>query len=312
MVRKYNKKMEIAAGVDIGGSHITTALIDLNTRTIVDSTWKRRNIDPNKNSEIILESWAAIIKESFKAVSIEPSKIGIAMPGPFDYINGISYIWDQNKYDALYGINIKEKLAEKLMIPADNIVIVNDAACFLKGEIFSGAGKGLGRIMAITLGTGLGSARFFNGKTEDADLWKSEYKDGIAEDYLSTRWFLKRYHEISDKAAEDVKELVYRINQNSLAQKVFDEFGNNLADFLIPFIKKEQLQLIILGGNISLASKYFFRTFEETFKREHINIEISISKLGENAALIGAASSHYFSSTLPVPNTSEIFKIQQQ
>ena len=36
--------------------------------------------------------------------------IGIAIPGPFDYGNGISLIKDLEKYESLYGTNIKETL----------------------------------------------------------------------------------------------------------------------------------------------------------------------------------------------------------
>ncbi len=291
-------KAGLIGGVDIGGSHITVALIDLKGRKVIDNTWKRSNIDSNGNSDAILDSWAAIIKESFKAGNIKPSKIGIAMPGPFDYTNGISYIRNQNKYDSLYGINIKEKLSQRLDISADSILIVNDAVCFLQGEIFSGTAKGFTRIIALTLGTGLGSARCLNGETEDADLWRTEYKDGIAEDYFSTRWFLKKYKEISDEEVKDVKELMHKIDQNFLIRQMFDEFGNNLADFLVPFIKKEQLQMIILGGNISLAFKYFYKSFEKTLADRHAKIEICVSGLGENAALIGAASSHYLSAAV--------------
>ena len=138
-------------------------------------------------------------------VKAKPWKIGIAMPGPFDYENGISYIKDQNKYEALYGLNIKEQLAKKLEISISDISILNDAACFLQGEVFGGAGQGFKRVMGLTLGTGFGSARSVDGKTDDADLWCSPYREGIAEDYLSTRWFLKQYKEISGKLVKNVK-----------------------------------------------------------------------------------------------------------
>ncbi len=287
----------IIAGADIGGSHITVALIDISTRKIVKNTRRRKAINSGKNAEEILNSWSAVMLDSFKAANIKPSKIGIAMPGPFDYVNGISYIRDQNKYDALYGLNVKEKLAEKLEIGVSDILIVNDAACFLQGEVFSGSGQGFNRIIGLTLGTGLGSARCFDGETVDANLWCSEYKDGIAEDYLSTRWFLKRYKELSGHAVKDVKELVSKGREDPLVQDVFDEFGSNLADFLNPYIIKEELQLAILGGNISLASAYFSETFKRALDQADIEIEINMAELGENAALIGAASSHYLAST---------------
>ena len=104
----------IVAGVDIGGSHVASALVNIDTSKAVDHTRKRKIIDSGRNSEDILNDWVSVIKESYGAVKMKPQKIGVAMPGPFDYTNGISYIRNQNKYDSLYGLNIKEKACGKI------------------------------------------------------------------------------------------------------------------------------------------------------------------------------------------------------
>ncbi len=280
------------AGVDIGGSHITAALIDINTRQIIGTTKKRMEINSKGKAGDIFDSWSNLIKESFKAGHCEPTEIGIAMPGPFDYINGISYIRDQNKYDALYGLNVKEELAERLGIEVNQITLVNDAACFLEGELFAGTAMDYQRVLGLTLGTGLGSAWSLAGKTRDANLWCSPFYNGIAEDYLSTRWFIKRYAELTGNEVNDVKSIVIRVDEDIEILELFNEFGTNLANFLIPHILQEQLQLVVLGGNISLAFAFFSSALKRTFKEQKIKVEISIAELGENASLLGAASSH--------------------
>ncbi len=73
------------------------------------------------------------------------------MPGPVDYERGICYIKDQGKYDQLYGLNIKDLLAARLGIPPDHIRMMNDALCFLKGEIAGGAIKGCKSALGLTL-----------------------------------------------------------------------------------------------------------------------------------------------------------------
>ncbi|HRP57404.1 hypothetical protein, partial [Agriterribacter sp.] len=65
--------------------------------------------------------------------------MGIAMPGPFDYEKGISYITGLHKYEYLYGLNVKELLAAELNIPLGNIRMMNDAAAYLAGELKAGA-----------------------------------------------------------------------------------------------------------------------------------------------------------------------------
>lgn len=280
------------AGVDIGGSHITAALIDMNTKQIIGITKKRMEINSKGKAGDIFDSWSSLIKDSFKAGHCEPTEIGMAMPGPFDYINGISYIRDQDKYDALYGLNIKEQLAERLGINMNHITLANDAACFLEGEVFAGAAKGYQRVLGLTLGTGLGSAWSLGGKTWDANLWCSPFGEGLAEDYLSTRWFIKRYAELTGNEVNDVKSIVIRVDEDAEILALFNEFGSNLANFLIPHIVREQLQLVVLGGNISLAFAFFSAALKETFKEHQIKVEIRVAELGENASLLGAASSH--------------------
>jgi predicted NBD/HSP70 family sugar kinase len=87
--------------------------------------------------------------------------IAVAMPGPFDYERGISLMRGGNKYEALYGLNIKEALPIGLGIPTSvPIVFENDAGCFGIGE--SMAEKDFEKIIAITLGTGFGTTFICN------------------------------------------------------------------------------------------------------------------------------------------------------
>ena len=86
-----------------------------------------------------------------------------------------------------------------LDISPSGIKFMNDASCFLHGEVFCGAAYKCEEALGFTLGTGLGSAIYKNGIAEDGEMWCSAYKDGIAEDYLSTRWFERRYKELTGK-----------------------------------------------------------------------------------------------------------------
>lgn len=280
----------VALGVDIGGSHITAALVDLETRSIIQDSVKRSAVDSQESKEVILAAWCDVINKAFKKSNTENKLIGIAMPGPFDYENGISLIKDQDKFKALYGINIKEELAARLSIKAENIHFINDAAGFLQGEVFGGAARGNANVIGLTLGTGLGSSYSIGGIAKDADLWNSPFIDGIAEDYLSTRWFVKRYNQLSNNTVAGVKELVAISATDHAATRVFMEFGYNLAQFLIPVIKKHKSDMVIIGGNISRAFSAFSPELIATLNGNDVHASIKVTKLKENAALIGAAS----------------------
>jgi len=124
----------------------------------------------------------------------------------------------------------------------------------------------------------------------DANRWCAPFKDGMAEDYLSTRWFVKRYLEVSGEAVPDVKALVARIGVDDSIQQLFNEFAVNLAAFLSSFIREEQPEAIVIGGNIANAADLFFPLLKEELKRQEITLPVVTATLGEAAALIGAAS----------------------
>ncbi|RKR84372.1 glucokinase [Mucilaginibacter gracilis] len=284
------KQEDLILGIDIGGSHITVGFVDLNTREIVQKSYFRAFINSWGEATDIIAAWTAIIEQAFATVNITEKKIGIAMPGPFDYEAGISYIKGNKKYDSLYGLNIKQLLAQRLNIPTANILMFNDAECFLKGEVFAGAALNSKKAIALTLGTGLGTAVYNNGVAADGELWNSPMMDGIAEDYISTRWFLKEYFDRTGINIANVKALNDICGVSGVARAVFKLFAENLAVFLESFIEKEHPDVIVIGGNITKASLRFMPHLLSCLNKKDIHIPIEITELGELAPLFGAAS----------------------
>ena len=280
---------ELTLGVDIGGSHITAALVNMNDHRVIESSWRRSRIQPDGSVEEVIIGWSDVIRECL-LTHPNSGRIGIAMPGPFDYERGISRMLGQGKYDALYNFNVKEALLTVLGELATDIQFVNDATCFLQGESVGGAGKRYNHILGFTLGTGFGAATFKDGRASDADLWRHPFLDGICEDYFSTKWFVHRYFELTGHRVQDVKQLVadtrdvYKVNQ------VFEQFSANLSLFISEVQGVEApYDCIILGGNIANANSYFLPQLVSLLKERSIDMPVIISALGENAALIGAA-----------------------
>ncbi|MCO4292356.1 ROK family protein [Solitalea sp. MAHUQ-68] len=284
-------KKKYAVGVDIGGSHITSAVIDLENGSIVQNSQSRMRVNAQGTPENIIAVWSECINTSIDLIGRENiTGVGIAMPGPFDYDLGISYIKDQNKYDLLFGLNIKELLAKSLQLDLNQLLFLNDAACFLKGETFSGAAAGSTKAIGLTLGTGLGSAFYFDHKAEDANLWCSNFRDGMAEDYISTRWFVRRYAELSGRETPDVKHLSELVSTDGTAQMVFEEFGKSLSEFTIPLIKEKKPEYVVIGGNVANAWDLFINKLQDDAAKESPETKIVKAQLSEDAALFGAAT----------------------
>jgi glucokinase len=279
----------LVAGVDIGGSHITAALVDLEVGSVLPAFSIRKQINAQEDAASIIHVWCEAIGQVFEARPYLLKRVGIAMPGPFDYEKGISFIKDQNKYESLYGLNVKEMMAERLGMDPDHIRLMNDASCFLQGEVMGGAARGFNSAVGITLGTGLGTATFHQGIAKDANLWCAPFLDGIAEDYISARWLLKTYEQVSGNQVEHVKGLVSLINTDPRIKDIFKQFGLHLAAFLTLFIRDNNPEVVVIGGNISKSAEWFQEHLETALQAQSIDIPIRIARLGENAHIVGAA-----------------------
>ncbi|QNR85177.1 ROK family protein [Pedobacter riviphilus] len=286
------KTKPLMIGVDIGGSHITAAIIDFQSNSVLNHSRVRSHVNTHGTKEDILATWISLLKNIIGNHSTDEILLGIAMPGPFDYANGISLIKNMNKYESLYLVDIKGVLIEQLGLLPENIIFRNDAEAFLHGEVNGGNALGFDRAIGITLGTGLGSAVSIAGKTTDANLGVSLFKNGIAEDYISTRWFVKRYEELSGKQVKDTKSLVDLYDNDPLIPVLFNDFARSLADFLFSFIVTHNAEVVIIGGNIAKAHALFLNKTQNALRQQGIQAELRITGLWEDAAMLGAAYSH--------------------
>ncbi|WP_205510680.1 ROK family protein [Longitalea arenae] len=286
-------------GADIGGSHITAAQVDVHRKQVLLPSLVRLPIDSMAAAAEVIEAWAACIRQAMQDKRL--TKICLAMPGPFDYEQGICLISDQDKYPLLYGLNVKKMLAQVLGIQPSAIYLNNDAACFLQGEVFGGSVSGYQQVISVTLGTGLGTAVFANGQATSADLWNMPFKEGIAEDYLSARWFANQYTAIAGSLISGVKELAGLAMRDESVKTLFTEFGRNLGAFLIRFIEQTGAAAVVIGGNIAQSYPLFKEALHAHIQRRFPEVPIVRSELGELAALLGAAG-FYFNHLHTIPD----------
>ena len=265
----------IVIGVDVGGSHIISSAIDMEKLQVIPDTTYSSKINNKASKNNVLENWANVINETISCLpKIEKINIGFAMPGPFQYKSGIAMFENNDKYENLYNVSLPEELPKFLNGSNFDFRFLNDATSFGVGVSCMGKAKECEKVIAITLGTGFGSCFINKGipqvnendVPEGGCLWDKPFKDGIADDYFSTRWFVKRYFDLSGIELEGVKEIV-SIN-NEFSKNVFFEFSNNLAKFLGPVIKAYKPDVVVLGGNISNASDKFIPELKKLLKKD--------------------------------------------
>jgi glucokinase len=152
-------------------------------------------------------------------------------------------------------------------------------------------------MMAVTLGTGFGSAFLENRiPVVEGDrvpkmgcVYHLPFGNGIADDYFSTRWFTSRYREVTGRDAEGVREVAMMAGRAPEVLEIFTEFGTGLGSFLAPWLKRFGAEILVMGGNISHAYNLFGPLWKRPLKREGCDTRIAISELKEDAALLGSA-----------------------
>lgn len=281
-----NSRHPVVLGADIGGSHITTALIDQQCRMLVPGSFHREQVNAQGTAPEIIQAWGRVMRLSMQAAA-GVQQIGIAMPGPFKYEEGISLIKGLHKYEALYELNVKDLLAQELQLPASHIKMANDAQCFLQGELYNGAAKGRLNAMGFTLGTGFGSAIAENGIVRDAAFFDTPFLASRAEEYFCARWIMQRYRELSGQTAKNVKAIADVAQTEPAVAALFHEFGANLGAFIATL--QPTPELVVLGGNIAQTFPLFKTGLQEKMQAYSLSTSFVLSALGEQASLFGAA-----------------------
>ena len=258
-------------------------------------------LDKHAEANIIFSIWANTIQQAIQQVGKENVVgLGFAMPGPFDYEQGIPlFTGENNKYEKLYGINVCDALRILLQLPENfPIRFMNDASAFAVGEEWIGKTMGAKKSIAVTLGTGMGSAFIENSLPvtsgssvpQNGCLWHLPFNGAIADDSFSSRGLVNRYVKKTGKSISNVKNIAIAAQTDEMAKDVFKEFGKDLFHFLKPWLEKFGVEKIVLGGNISLAADLFLPSVKTAMANEGLSlVSIDISELGETAAIIGGA-----------------------
>lgn len=280
-------------GVDIGGGHISAAVVNLTDGHVLNETWVYKSLNSKGTKVEILDAWADVIQGSLGQSGKKVYRVGFAMPGPFDYPNGTAMFENTDKFESLFGVSISDELSDRLG-KEYSFRYWNDAASFGAGEAWKGKAKDHHKSTIIALGTGIGSSFLesslpvFSGPDvpPHGSLWHLNYKGGIADDFFSTRWLVNEYHA---RTGKHVKGVVDIVNAADLAgAELFQEFGRNLGRFLAPWLNKFKTEVLVFGGSISRSFRLFQAALENELAYHNVQVKVEVSELGETAAILGS------------------------
>ncbi|MGW3864755.1 ROK family protein [Streptomyces sp. NPDC005047] len=147
--------------LDIGGTHVTAALVDPAASRVLPSTVVRTPLRSDAEADVVLDAVAAA---ALALPAGHGPRWGVAMPGPFDYATGVGRFEGMGKFESLSGVDVGAGLRARLGGRAERLCFLNDADAFAVGEYHSGAAAGHDRVVCLTLGTGVGSSFLSHGR----------------------------------------------------------------------------------------------------------------------------------------------------
>jgi polyphosphate glucokinase len=237
-------------GIDIGGSGIKGAPVDLAEGRFAKDRLRYEN--PRLSSPDAVVDIVASIAEHF-ADDTGDSPIGVTLPA---VVTGGVVRTAANIDPAWIGTDARRLLSERLGRP---VTVVNDADAAGLGEVQFGAAQGAGGLVLVsTLGTGIGSALFYDGVLiPNSELGHLEIDGRDAEHRAASR-------------VKDDKNLSWQ----QWAERL-QRYYSHVEDLLWP-------DLIVVGGGVSRKADKFLPLL-------HLRAPIVAAQLQNSAGIIGAA-----------------------
>lgn len=283
---------------DVGGSHISASVCHRRGYRLGEVV--RANLPEEQRSTAFIDVLHSLGTNAMEgSAGVEGAEF--AMPGPFDYEKGIS--WMKHKMPYLYGVNIGEALATQFGWRPEQVRFLNDAAAYLLGEVGAGAARGVKRVVCFTLGTGVGSGFAVDGRVATTgkgvppggEIWNVPYEGGIVEDKISTRAIKAAYAERTGQEREVASIAHYAIGGDPDAVAVFQDFGKTLGIAIKRLLADFAPDVVVLGGGISRSAPLFLEAVHAELAG--MQIEVRVAELGDNAPLAGAGVAWFSKST---------------
>lgn len=281
--------------LDVGGTSIKSALVAPGGRVL--SKPIEMPVDSRGEAGLILDT--LVMVASGYITQVQPSLLlglTLGFPGPFDYPNGICLVQGVAKYGAIYGVDLRASLRNRLDLPDLPIFFRNDAEAAAVGEARYGSGQPYRQLIAVTLGTGCGSAFIRDGLPVTSGsglppngwLYPIRFRGVRADDYFSKRGLEARLQAASVGVAGVKEAAAVARAGDQVARQIFTSFGADLGAFLEPFASAFQAEAVLVLGQIAGAFDLFGLPL-----RQALSIPAISGKLGANAALLGAADLIY-------------------
>lgn len=283
--------------MDVGGTFIKSGIMSADG-VLLDGSQQTVPINSDGTKEEICNSLTSAVCQGISLAryyGYSPAGVGICMPGPFNYITGVSSM--EHKFAAIKDIPLKDVVATALDGLDIPVVFGHDVNTQLYGEMCGGNAKCFDNVCLVALGTGLGFSMAQDGKVLQTptgsplvSIWNIPYNGGILEDYASKRGFYNTWEIVTGKRPDEdmtVAEMGRHAGEGDVtALEVFRRVGSFIGLNIKEKIKEYKIECLLFGGQISRS----FRFMEEAVRYELRDIsDLKINTVSDfsNAAFKG-------------------------
>lgn len=312
--------MKYYAGIDLGGTNIVAGIVDENFAIVASA--KRKTALP-RPCDAIVEDMAAALEEAAGLAGIPLEAldyVGLGCPGMIDIHTGM-VVYSNNL--EFYHEPVGEKLSKRLGL---QVLMANDADAAAFGEFKAGAGRGSENMIAITLGTGVGSGIIIHSKlysgfayggaeighsllVKDGELCTCGRR-GCLEAYASATGLIRM---TKSRMEGNKSSLMWELVDGDIDQvsgrtafdamrkgdaegtSVVKKYTEYLAEGIVNIVNIFQPEIICIGGGLSKEGETLLEPINRhigqyAFSRfADRNTMVRIAELGNDAGLIGAA-----------------------
>lgn len=220
--------MSKVLGIDVGGTGIKGAIVDITTGRLLTERIKYRTPQPATPDDMI-----DVMKKLVLDFDWYGGRIGVGFPAIIKDGKALSA---SNIDDSWLGYKVEKKLCDAL---GAEVTVINDADAAGLAELQFGKGNKIdGLLLFLTLGTGIGSALFKDGVLlPNTEFGHLKWRDSIAEKYAGNR-------------AREIKDLSWK------------EWGKEVSKVLNHIHFVFSVDHILIGGGVSKH----FEKFEKHLK----------------------------------------------
>jgi glucokinase len=279
--------------LEIGGTHVTAALIDTSSWRVDPPTLVRMDLDNHATATWLLTRLAS----AANALPPVSRRWGIAIPDPFDYQCGIARFHDIGKFENLNGIDIAAALRARITHTPTSFSFLNDADAFILGESLNGAATGYHRAVGITLGTGVGSGWLIDGQIVDpgnppGGRARHLTLDGLPLERVMSRHAIRTAYTHATGDAVDVHDITQRARSGDETSRGILHYAlHALGRALGPRIDDFAADIVVIGGSMAAAWDLFEPSFLAGLHATGFSAPIvRTSANGHHAPLLGAAA----------------------